>query len=77
MHGNAGEWTSALFSPNAVTEMYPEGNLSGPKSGKRRIVRGGSSDENKLNLRSSFRNVKVPVSGKSVYGSIAFRYVGK
>jgi iron(II)-dependent oxidoreductase len=73
MHGNVGEWTSAWYSPNAVTEMYPEGSLSGPVSGKRRVVRGGSWDETKLNLRSSFRNVKVPDSGNSVYGSIGFR----
>ena len=76
MHGNVGEWTSTWYAPNAVTEMYPEGNISGPKSGNRRVVRGGSWDENKLNLRSSFRNVKVPVSGKSVYGSIGFRCAG-
>lgn len=31
--------------------------------------------ENKFNLRSSFRSVKSPVSGKSVYGSIGFRCV--
>ena len=73
MHGNVGEWTSAWYAPNAITEIYPSGNISGPATGKRRVVRGGSWDENKLNLRSSFRNVKAPVSGKSVYGSIGFR----
>lgn len=73
MHGNVGEWTSVWYAPNAITDIYPEGNLSGPASGKRRVVRGGSWDENKLNLRSSFRNVKAPFSGKSVYGSIGFR----
>ena len=73
MHGNVGEWTSVWYVPNAVIEMYPTGNLDGPATGKRRVVRGGSWDENKLNLRSSFRNVKAPDSGKSVYGSIGFR----
>lgn len=73
MHGNVGEWTSAWYAPNAVSDIYPAGNLAGPAAGKRRVVRGGSWDENKLNLRSSFRNVKPPVSGKSIYGSIGFR----
>ena len=73
MHGNVGEWTSAWYAPNAVSDIYSAGNLAGPAAGKRRVVRGGSWDENKLNLRSSFRNVKPPVSGKSIYGSIGFR----
>lgn len=75
MHGNVGEWTSAWYAADAITEIYRGGNLSGPATGKRRVVRGGSWDENKLNLRSSFRNVKPPVSGNSVYGSIGFRCV--
>ena len=73
MHGNVGEWTMNWYSPNAITELYAKGNLQGPKKGKQRVVRGGSWDENKLNLRSSFRNVKPPASGKSIYGSIGFR----
>ncbi|MEA1890130.1 MAG: SUMF1/EgtB/PvdO family nonheme iron enzyme [Pseudomonadota bacterium] len=72
MHGNVGEWTSVWYTPKAIAE-YGDGNLNGPEKGKQRVVRGGSWDENKKNLRSSFRNVKPPVSGKSVYGSIGFR----
>jgi len=72
MHGNVGEWTSVWYAPKAITD-YGNGNLNGPAGGKQRVVRGGSWDENKLNLRSSFRNVKPPVSGKSIYGSIGFR----
>ena len=72
MHGNVGEWTSVWYAPEAITD-YGNGNLKGPAGGKKRVVRGGSWDENKLNLRSSFRNVKPPVSGKSIYGSIGFR----
>ncbi len=61
-----------LPAPPALAEMVtvPAGEFM---SGKQRVVRGGSWDENKLNLRSSFRNVKPPVSGKSIYGSIGFR----
>ena len=73
MHGNAGEWTMNWYTPKAISELYALGDLSGPEKGKQRVVRGGSWDENKKNLRSSYRNVKPPVSGKSIYGSIGFR----
>ncbi len=73
MHGNAGEWTMNWYSKTAIQDHYAKGDLAGPAKGKQRIVRGGSWDENKKNLRSSYRNVKPPVSGKSIYGSIGFR----
>ncbi len=72
MHGNAGEWVANWYSPEGLT-LYANGDLKGPASGRQRVVRGGSWDENAANLRSSFRNVKPPVSGQSVYGSIGFR----
>ena len=72
MHGNAGEWTSVWYAKDGIAQ-YASGNLAGPKSGKQRVVRGGSWDEDPPNLRSSFRNVKPPVSGKAIYGSIGFR----
>lgn len=73
MHGNAGEWTANWYSPDAYSAHYSKGNLKGAESGKQRVVRGGSWDENRPNLRSSFRNVKPPVSGTGIYGSIGFR----
>lgn len=72
MHGNAGEWTMNWYSSDALAQ-YATGDLKGPTSGRQRVVRGGSWDENVNNLRSSFRNVKPPVSGGSIYGSIGFR----
>lgn len=72
MHGNVGERTSVWYSADGLAN-YAAGNLDGPAKGKQRVVRGGSWDENKLNLRSSYRNVKPPISGKSIYGSIGFR----
>jgi formylglycine-generating enzyme required for sulfatase activity len=36
---------------------------------------GGARDENRPNLRSSFRNVKPPGQGDAIYGSIGFRCV--
>jgi len=73
MHGNVGEWTANWYANDAVTKLYPAGKLDAPSSGSRRVLRGGSWDENRPNLRSSFRNVKAPVSGDSVYGSVGFR----
>ncbi|VAW91435.1 Sulfatase modifying factor 1 precursor (C-alpha-formyglycine- generating enzyme 1) [hydrothermal vent metagenome] len=73
MHGNAGEWTANWYEKNAITALYAKGMLSAPKSGNKRVVRGGSWDENTKNLRNSYRNVKQPDSANSVYGSIGFR----
>lgn len=72
MQGNAGEWTMNWYSRDGIAQ-YAAGNLKGPTEGRQRIVRGGSWDENIPNLRSSFRNVKPPVSGRAIYGSIGFR----
>ncbi len=77
MHGNAGEWVSNWYGKNALAENYAKGDLKGPASGKQKVVRGGSWDENIANLRSSFRNVKPPVSGDTIYGSIGFRCVSE
>ncbi len=73
MHGNAGEWTANWYAGNAISALYAKGDLSGPVTSKQRVARGGSWDENRANLRSSFRNVKPPKQGKSIYGSIGFR----
>ncbi|MGH1431160.1 MAG: formylglycine-generating enzyme family protein [Neptuniibacter sp.] len=72
MHGNAGEWTMNWYAKDAL-QRYANGDLYGPNQGRQRVVRGGSWDENVNNLRSSFRNVKPPMSGRSIYGSIGFR----
>ncbi len=73
MHGNAGEWTANWYSPGAISDLYSKGDLNGPANSRQRVVRGGSWDENRSNLRSSYRNVKPPISGESIYGSIGFR----
>ena len=58
MHGNVGEWLHDWYGPDAPTALYARGNLRGPDSGMRRLVRGGTRDANRSNLRSSYRNVK-------------------
>lgn len=73
MNGNAGEWTANWYAGDALGALYAQGDLSGPPEGRQKVARGGSWDENRPNLRSSFRNVKPPVSGSSIYGSLGFR----
>lgn len=75
MHSNAGEWIQNTYAKDAITKLYAKGKLALPANGVRKLVRGGSWDENRENLRSSFRNVKLPDSGDGVYGSIGFRCV--
>ena len=75
MHGNAGEWIQNWYAKDAITKLYAKGKLALPADGARKLVRGGSWDENREKLRSSFRNVKLPDSGDGVYGSIGFRCV--
>lgn len=73
MHGNVGEWTGNDYAPDALTCWYQNGQLQAHGERPRKVVRGGSWDENAANLRSSFRNTKPPRQGESIYGSIGFR----
>ncbi len=73
MHGNAGEWVMNWYAQKALKDLYAKGDLKGPTKGRKRVVRGGSWDETRKNLRSSYRNLKFPVSGRAIYGSIGFR----
>lgn len=75
MHGNAGEWIANWYAPDALRALYAQGDLAGPAQGRQRVVRGGSWDEDRPNLRSSFRNVKPPLQGEAIYGSVGFRCV--
>ncbi len=67
MHGNVGEWLHNGYTPAALAALYPPGALRSPDFSVRRLVRGGSWDENGSNLGSSCRNVKSPISGRAVY----------
>ena len=73
MAGNIGEWTANWYAPDALAALYAKGDLRGPAQGRQKVARGGSWDENRPNLRSSFRNVKPPEQGRGIYGSIGLR----
>lgn len=74
MFGNVSEWVQNWYHPNAL-HLYAQGQLRAPKSGQRKVIRGGAWDEAPVALRSASRYAKTPHSGKSVWGSNGFRCV--
>ena len=72
MYGNAGEWVANGYAKDALAH-YAKGELDYPRHSDGKVIRGASWDEKVKNLRASFRNVKPPISGEQVYGSVGFR----
>jgi formylglycine-generating enzyme len=72
MLGNVSEWVQNWYHPDAL-RWYAQGQLQAPKSGTRKVIRGGAWDEVQVALRSASRFAKTPRSGKSVWGSNGFR----
>lgn len=54
MHGNAGEWIYNWYAKDAITTFYAKGQLNKPVTGKQKLVRGGSWDENKIIYAARF-----------------------
>ncbi|MBM4442986.1 MAG: formylglycine-generating enzyme family protein [Candidatus Rokubacteria bacterium] len=55
MAGNVAEWVADWFGA-AYYQQSPAKNPTGPKSGDRRVLRGGSWDDYPVYLRTTFRN---------------------
>ncbi len=72
MYGNAGEWVANGYAKDALAH-YAKGELDYPKHSDGKVIRGASWDEKVKNLRASYRNVKPPISGDTIYGSVGFR----
>ena len=72
MLGNVSEWVQNWHHPDAL-KLYAQGQLQAPKTGQRKVIRGGAWDEVQVALRSASRYAKTPRSGKSVWGSNGFR----
>ena len=72
MFGNVSEWVQNWFHKDAM-QYYANGELKGPRTGQRKVIRGGAWDEVQVALRSASRYAKTPVSGASVWGSNGFR----
>ena len=67
MAGNALEWAADWFGQDYY-ERSPDRNPTGPASGERRVLRGGSWNNFPMNLRSSSRIINRPVNHDSIIG---------
>ncbi|MDR0730539.1 MAG: SUMF1/EgtB/PvdO family nonheme iron enzyme [Treponema sp.] len=65
MHGNIAEWCWDWYGDYSGRS---ETNPSGPASGSRRVVRGGSWDARSAALRSAARNSAAPARGTAAIG---------
>jgi formylglycine-generating enzyme required for sulfatase activity len=59
MHGNAYEWVQDWYSETYYS-VSPSDDPTGPASGSRKILRGGSEDQDASHARSANREDRVP-----------------
>jgi formylglycine-generating enzyme required for sulfatase activity len=72
MSGNVAEWTNDWYG-STYYATSPSNNPTGPNTGERRVVRGGSYVDYPFDLRATYRNY-LPPDYRS--GSKGFRLVG-
>ena len=72
MFGNVSEWVQNWYNADAL-QTYAKGDLKGPRTGQRKVIRGGAWDETQAAQRSASRYAKTPISGAAVWGSNGFR----
>jgi formylglycine-generating enzyme required for sulfatase activity len=69
MTGNVWEWTNDWFGATYYSSS-PRDNPTGPSTGERRVLRGGSFTDEGFEIRASYRNYLPP---DSRHGSTGFR----
>lgn len=68
MAGNAAEWVSDYFSPTYYRSGKTTNDPTGPRSGRERVVRGGSYRDSAHLVRVSARRAKLPTEADSTVG---------
>ena len=67
MHGNVFEWCNDLYDIDYYAKS-PSNNPTGPKTGKTRVIRGGSYADSAVASRSSRRGNYDPIAKLFVIG---------
>ena len=67
MSGNIGEWCQDWYS-DSYYKNRPKDNPQGPEKGEKRVMRGGSWDDNVIKLRTVSRFSFAPVSNSPIFG---------
>jgi len=74
MTGNVWEWTNDLYGSDYYS-ISPRNNPTGPASGDRRVLRGGSWRNGAFDLRSTYRNYLPPNYRSDVNGFRLLRII--
>lgn len=75
MIGGTSEWVENWYQQDAYQTLYSKGLLTFPKSGKRKVIKGGSWDEKHWAQRVSNRFAKPITGNPDLYGSNGIRCV--
>lgn len=75
MIGGLSEWVMDWYDPNSHANLHANGKLTGPKTGKLKMIKGGSWDEKHWAQRVSNRFAKPVTGNPDLYGSNGIRCV--